>query len=64
MEERVSNEVQAQSARQEYLHLKMLSDETMRSYANRAWSLAGSLLETLNEAQAKPQVIKGLPAKM
>lgn len=70
MQERVSNEAQSQSARQEYLQdkLKTLPDETMRNNADRAWRLrrvvAGSLPETLNEARVKLQVIKGLPAKL
>ena len=35
MQQKVSNEVQAQSARQEFMNLKKLPHETMRAYAAR-----------------------------
>lgn len=64
MQQRVSNEAQAQSTRQEYLNLSKRPDETTRRYADRAWRLSGSLTETLTGAQVKLQAIKGMPSKL
>lgn len=61
---RVSNEAKVQSDCQGYLNFKKVLNETMRSYSDRAWRLASSLLEALTESQVKPHVIKGLPSKL
>eukprot|EP00173_Palmaria_palmata_P001513 Plantae.Rhodophyta-Palmaria_palmata.ctg18531.p1 GENE.Plantae.Rhodophyta-Palmaria_palmata.ctg18531~~Plantae.Rhodophyta-Palmaria_palmata.ctg18531.p1 ORF type:complete len:217 (-),score=3.59 Plantae.Rhodophyta-Palmaria_palmata.ctg18531:55-705(-) len=63
MRERVSNDAQAQSARQEFMNLKTLPDETMRNYADRGWRLASCLPEQPSEMVFKPQTIMVLPAK-
>lgn len=64
MQKRVSDETQAQSARQGYFKLKKLPDETMGSSADRTWGLSSSLPETLTESKIKPQVITTLPPKL
>jgi hypothetical protein len=64
MQQKVSNEAQAQSARQEFMNLKKLPTETMRAYADRGWRLASCLPEQPTEVQVKPQVIMGLPPKL
>ncbi len=64
MQQKVSNEAQAQSSRQEFLNLKKLPQETMRAYADRGWRLASCLPEQPTEIQVKPQIIMGLPPKL
>jgi hypothetical protein len=64
MQQKVSNEAQAQSSRQEFMNLKKLPHETMRAYADRGWRLASCLPEQPTEIQVKPQIIMGLPPKL
>jgi len=64
MQQKVSNEAQAQSSRQEFMNLRKLPQETMRAYADRGWRLASCLPEQPTEIQVKPQIIMGLPPKL
>lgn len=64
MQERVSNQAQAQAARQEILNLRMLPGEAMRNYLDRAMRLAACLPECPGEEQVKPQIIMGLQPKL